>query len=146
MLQKLFRLFPLLWGHWLAIVGTVVTTVTANAFVVFFVMDVLRRLNTFSSAAGAKRAGCLDQRRLAAAVDATLGRSLWSGWGARRQVVVMLRHSGAYVLFCTTLLAAPMGCGDGVPGVGTGRGCRDKYKCKGVKRSDKSGEVLVCIE
>lgn len=50
MLQKLFRLFPLLWGHWLAIVGTVVTTITANAFMVFFVMDVVRGLNTYSSA------------------------------------------------------------------------------------------------
>ncbi len=24
--------------------------------------------------------------------------------------------------------------------------CRDRYKCKGVKRRDKSGEVLVCIK
>ena len=50
MIQQLLKLFPVVWGHWLSIVGTVLTTASGTAFLVFFAMDLGRGLNPYSSA------------------------------------------------------------------------------------------------
>jgi len=50
MLKRLTSLFPVFWGHWLSVVGSIATTVAANAFLVFFLMDMTRGLNPYSAA------------------------------------------------------------------------------------------------